>query len=183
MHEVGTLGECGLHAEHDRQGLVLDVDGLECVLRRDLVAGRDDGDRLADVVDLGDGQARGTRVDHVGSDRPRARQVALRIGEVLAGEDGDDARTPARLTDVDRGDLRVRHRATENSQMQHARQGHVVGPGGATGDEVLVFAAAAGLADLGQQGFWGLGHGGHERAPADEPIAPAAAVTARTMFW
>ena len=44
-----------------RQRLVLDVDALERVLRGGLGAGGDDGDGLADVVDLVDGQRRARR--------------------------------------------------------------------------------------------------------------------------
>ena len=117
-----------------------------------LVARDDDRDRLADVVDLVDGQARVARVDHVGSHRPRARDRALLVGEVLAGEGGDHARALQRAGDVDRGDLGVAHRAAQDRQVQHAGHGQVVGPGGAAGDQVRVLLALARLADLARRG-------------------------------
>ena len=65
---------------------------------------------------------------HVRGDRPRARQVALLVGEVRAGEDGDDAGAALGLGGVDRGDRGVRDRAAQDREVQHAGQGDVVGP-------------------------------------------------------
>ena len=175
VDQVRALGQGGLHV-HDRgQRFVFDVDALQRVLGADLVTGGDHGDGFADVVDLGDGQAGCARVDHVWRDRPRAGQVALGVGEVLTGVDGNDARPLPGLGGIDRDDPGVGHRAAQDGQVQHPGQGHVVGPGGATGDQMLVFLAPAGPADFYRRGVL---DGGHEFTPAD-----AAACTAFTMFW
>jgi len=63
---------------------------------------------------------------------------------VLGGfADGDDARPLLGLGRVDRGDRGVRHRAAQDGEVHHARQAHVVCPGGPPGDEVLVLLAPA----------------------------------------
>src|ERR1022692_1220878 len=78
----------------------------------------------------------GVRGDHdVRGDRPGARKAALLAGEVGAGERRDHAGDLPGGADVHRGDLRVRIRAAQESHVDHAGQGDVVGPVGLAGDE------------------------------------------------
>ena len=52
MHEWRPVGHRPLHVEHDRQRLVVDLDGFERVDRLGVAAGDHDGDGVADVADL-----------------------------------------------------------------------------------------------------------------------------------
>ena len=76
VDQRGAVGQRGLHVQDDRQRLVVDIDGFECVLGGVLVAGDDDGHGLAHMVNLVDGEARVARVDHVVRHGPGARDVA-----------------------------------------------------------------------------------------------------------
>ena len=107
------------------------------------------GHGLADVADLVDRHRRVRRDEDVRRHRPRARQAALLGGEVGAGEGGDHAGLVERAADVDPGDLRVRVRAAQEGHVQHAGQLDVVGPVGLAGDQLGVFLAQPGPADLG----------------------------------
>ena len=127
--------------QHRRQRLVVDVDGCERVGGLVPVPGHHDGHRLADVADLVGGHRRVGRDHDVRGDRPGARQAALLVGEVGAGERGDDAGSAAGGADVHRGDPRVRERAAQEGHVQHAGQADVVGPVGLAGDQSGVFLA------------------------------------------
>ena len=89
--EMRLLADGRLHVGHHRQGLVVDVDEFDRVLRGGLAAGDDHRHGLADVVDLLDGHRRVPGVDHVGRHGPGAGDGPLLLGEVAAGVDGDDA--------------------------------------------------------------------------------------------
>jgi len=163
VHQIGTVGQGGLHVQHGGQLVVVDLDAVQRVGR--LVGGtsgnhRDDLPREVDGVHR-DGGVRGRL--HVRGDRPGTRQTALLLGEVLPGVDRDDARALAHLADVERGDLRVREGAAEHGEVQHAGKHDVVGVAGAAGDQPGVFLAQPRLAELGGGRFY-CGHVRHLHA-------------------
>jgi hypothetical protein len=205
VDQRGAVGEGGLHVENGRQRLVVDVDVLQRVGRDVAVPGHDDGDGVAGVADLVDGDRRVVGVDHVGGDRPGAGQAAELLGEVGAAERGDDTGPLERGRDVDPADPGVRHRAAQDRQVHHAGQGDVVGPVGLAGEQLGVLLAAPAAAQLGRAvrgaQLAGLGdllgdHAGveflgHAMPPASlnapgfagsPRISAAAASTDRTMF-
>ena len=172
MYERRAVSERGLHVQHRRQRLVLDLDRLEGVRRRVRAAGDDHGDRLPHVVHRRHGERRVIRLHHVVGDRPRARQAALLVGEVRAREGGHHARAAHRTRHVDRGDLRVCHRAPQDREMEHPGQHKVVGPRGLPGDQPAILLAQAGAAEL-RRGGGAVVDGGHAGTGL-----PAAAITA-----
>ena len=102
----------------------------------------------APVPHLVHGQRRVVGVDHVLGDRPGARQAALFVGHVAAGERGHHAGLAQRRRDVDPGDPGVRQRAAQDRQVQHAGQGDVFRPHRTAGDQPRVLLALARGADL-----------------------------------
>ena len=183
VDQRAAVGQRGLHIEDDGQRLVVDIDRFERVLRRGLVAGDDDGHGLAHVVHLVDGDARVAWIHDVGRDRPRARNAALRFGEILSGEHRDDAGPTDCRRCVDRGDPRMGERTPQDREMQQPGQSDVVRPEGPAGDEVRILLTAARLADL--RGRWTFLEGGHRATPAvcsESAMVRAADWTARTMF-
>jgi hypothetical protein len=92
--------------------------------------------------------------DDVLGHRPRARQAALLVGDVLTAEDGDHARHVSRGGDVDAHDARMGHGAALEGDVQQPGKLDVVGPGGAPGQQPGVLLAPARPADLaGAVGF------------------------------
>jgi hypothetical protein len=188
VDQVGAVLDGLLHVQDRRQDVVVDVDQLDGVLCGDLAARDDQRHGLAHVVDRVDGDRGVSGVDHVGGDRPRAGDRALLVREVPTREDGDDARGLLGRADVDAGDPRVRDRAADDGDVQHAGQDHVVGPRRPAGDQPGVLLASAGLADLLLRRLNGrrLVDHGHDCAPSvsvEALISAAACCTARTMFW
>ncbi|MGF6751452.1 hypothetical protein OKW36_007112 [Paraburkholderia sp. MM5482-R1] len=121
QHEL-VRGARLLRAQHRRQFLV-DHLGAPCAEPRRLVRRRDhDQHRLADVLH-----------DAVGEDRIVAmndRADVVDAGDVVGGEDRDDAGRRAHLVERDRDDLRVRLRRQPQRRVQRAGQlGNVVGVG------------------------------------------------------
>ena len=170
-----VLIQRGADVQHRRQRLVVHVDRGHRVGGGVAVAGDHAGDDLADVADLVHRHRRVIRDHDVGGDRPGARHAALLVGQVGAGEGGDDAgHAPARRSTSTHVILRVRVRAAHERHVQRAGQGDVVGPVGLAGDQLGVFLAQARPAELGGPRRDRLGHG---RTPAC-----AARRTARTMF-
>ncbi len=152
-----------LDADDGRQLVVVDVDQLGGVAGLGRAAGDDDGHDLAGE---GDPVGRHRRVGGgllVGRDGPRVDADAELVTEVLAGQHGDDVGRGLGRLDVHRGDGRVGERAAHHGQVQHPREGDVVGPAGATRDQALVLLAAAVLADLGCGTVLG---GSHACAPS-----------------
>ena len=165
----------GPQVEHRRQFLVVHVDQVGGVVRLGRVTGDDHGNDLTGEGDVVDRHRRVHRRLLIRGDLPGVRQRALLVGDVRAGQDGDHAGRGAGRLGVDAGDPRVRERAADHREVQHAGQDDVVGPAGPAGDQARVLLAAARIADLGRRAVLGGGH--------RPPPAAAAARTAFTMFW
>jgi hypothetical protein len=175
VDEVGAVLDRPLHVEHGGQDVVVDVDQVGRVTGLARRPGHDDRDRLTGERDVVDRQGRVARGLHVRRDRPGGGQGALLGVEVGTGEDRDDVARGLGGGGVDAGDAGVGVGAAHEGEVEHARQHHVVGPPGATGDQPLVLLAAARPADL---RLGTVVDGGHCAAPA-----VAADFTAATMFW
>ena len=147
VHQVGSVSERGPHVQDRRQGLVVDLDGLERVRGEVAVTGDDDGDGITDEAHFLGGQRRmGRDLDVVG-DRPDAGHRTELVAELLAREGGDHAGLGQRRRDVDAGDAGVRHRAAQDGHVEQPGDRDVVGPVGAAGDESRILLAAHRLAD------------------------------------
>jgi hypothetical protein len=166
-----------LEVERGRQLVVLHVDELGGVAGLGRGPGHDHGDDLAGEGHPVDGDRRVGRGDLVGRDRPGVDQDALVVGDVLAAENTHDVGCGLGRAGVDADDPGVREGTAHHRQVHHPRQGQVVGPARATGDQPLVLLAAPLLADLGRGG--GFGGGGHDCAP----LWLAAWSTLLTMLW
>ena len=149
VHPGGGLVQRGPDVQHRRQRLVVHVHGVDRVRRGVAVPGHHAGHRLAHVADLVGGHRRVRRDDDVRGDRPGARQAALLVGEVRAGERGDHAGDLERAAHVDAGDPGVREWAAHEGDVQHPGQDDVVGPVGLAGDQPGVLLAGTGPAELG----------------------------------
>ena len=167
------VGERRLEVEHRRELLVVDVDEFGRVARLGSGAGDHDSDDLAGERDPVDGHRRMVGSLLIRRDRPGTGQAALLVGQVCAGQHRDDVRRSLSRAGLDVGDLGVRERAAHQRDVQHAREGEVVGPAGPTGDQALVLLAATITADLGDGGIL---YGGHL-------VPPAACSTDLTMLW
>ena len=132
------VGEALLRIAEGAQRLVLDVDQVERLECRQLVAGDDGRDRIADEAHAIDRERMLVLAD---------RQDAVGDGEVLAGQRQVDARMRQRARHVDAEDARVRHRRAQQLAVHHPRQHHVVGEPGLAGDLRAPVDAAAGRAD------------------------------------
>jgi hypothetical protein len=154
----------------------VDLDRLGRVACGVAIACDDDGDGLADVADLAD-REHGVLRDLQPREVEPARHVAGLSGEILARVDRDDAGHRLRLRDVDGEQLRVRVDAPRDGGEEHARELHVVGVGGAPGDQARVLATL----DSGADGL--RDDGRHAQAPFDVRIFSAAERTALTMCW
>jgi hypothetical protein len=119
----------------------------------------------------------------LGAERPGVGDDALHLGDLAAEEDVGHVRRALRRCRVDTDDPRVGERAAHHRDVQHPRQGDVVGPAGAPGDQSLVLLAATVAADLGDGSVGArLLGGGHADTPSPD-VEPAACCTARTMLW
>ena len=162
VHERGTGRERGLQVDRGGQLVVVHDHQLGGVPRRRRVARDDDRHGVPDVVDLGVGQRPVVGHEDVLGDRPPGGDAGDEVvGEVRAGEDGDDARVLPRRGRVDGGDPGVRDGAAHQGEVHRAERGDVVGPGAAAGEQRRVLATREALADvrgaLGGRG--GVGHG------------------------
>ena len=127
---------------HDRgQRVVLDVDALERVLGDVGVGGDHRRDLLALEAHLV-GREHGLRVA-----RQRRHPGEVVGFEVLAGDDGDDARDLLRGARVDPLDLRVRQRAAQQRHVEHARQVDVLDEVAVAPDQAVVLDPLAAVAD------------------------------------
>jgi hypothetical protein len=142
--------------------VVLDVDELGRVARLGGAAGHHDGDDLAGEGDPVGRHRRVTRRLLVRCDRPGVDAHAQLLAEVLARQHRDDVGRGLGRLHVDGGDGGVGEGAAHHREVQHPRQGEVVGPAGATGDQPQVLLAATVLADLAGGTLLG---GAHARAP------------------
>jgi hypothetical protein len=104
-----------------REDVVLDIDRLERVASRIAVIRDHEGDLLALEAHLVGGQ-HGLHVVRQGR-HPRQ----LERFQVLAGDDGANARAGQSLAGIDRDDPSVGDRGAQDRAMQHARQHDVVG--------------------------------------------------------
>ena len=175
---------CGLHADDRRQELVVDPDARDGVLSDVPVLGDDEGDRLADVVDLVLGQ----RVlgAAVGERRVRDQQRqrlrhpgSQRTGEVVVGVDGVHA------LDVEHGgDVDVEDASVCVGRPQHGGvERRLPATAGRSPDADVVDVATLPTQEaLVLDPLDPLAHqlGGHE---PDAAPSSAARSTALTMFW
>ena len=136
--------------------LVLDVNQVDGLGRRGLVAGDDGRHRVADKPHLV--RAEGVLV-------VADRQDAVGDWKTVAGQDEVNAGMRRRARSVDADDTRVRDRRPEQFAVHHARQHHVVGKPRLPGDLRAAVHATPCLAD----------HAAHRAPPAARaaPIAPA----------
>jgi hypothetical protein len=154
MDQVRAVRQRLLHVEDDGERLVVDLDRLQRVDGAGPVASDHDGDRLARMPHLGDGQRRVVRVHDVVGHGPCQRQAALELGHVRAGHRADDVRHGERVRHVDAGDARVRHRAAQDRQVQHPGQRDVLGPHRPAGDQPGVLLARSRLPELAGRGVF-----------------------------
>ncbi len=142
VHERRALLARRERVEHDGQLLVVDLDQVAGVLGDVAVLGDHGRDGLAVVAHLLDR-------DHVLDDRAGAerRQRRRVLGDVLAGDDANDAGQRLGRRRVDRDDLRVRVRAAHDRRVRHAGQLDVVEVAALAAQEARVLDAVDALAE------------------------------------
>ena len=149
--EEGCAGcQPRLDVDDGRQGLVLDLDQLEGVLRRVGVGGDDHRDRLADVADplVSQRELRGRLQVEADAGLERGRRGAglrerpERRRQVRVREAGDDGGVAAGAIDPDPPDPRVRVRAPEDRRVEAAERPEVVDVATPPDQEARVLAAA-----------------------------------------
>ena len=120
----GARGGLG-HIDHRRQHVIVDVNQVSGIFALVAALGDDHGQRLADEPDHVRGEQRLAHVgiDHAGHRRRHCREV----GQVSAGERGDDTGRLERGADVDGTDPGVRDRRPDEMHMAGAGKPHVVG--------------------------------------------------------
>ena len=142
--------EGGAHVDDGGQLLDVDDDGLGGVAGLGQRLGDDGGDGVADVADLALGEDRVLRLLHrvAGAvvDLPAAGDAAGG-GEVLGGEDLEDAGHRRRGAGVDRADAAVRHVRADEGDVGLAVAVEVVGVAALAGEEAHVLAALHAGAD------------------------------------
>ena len=129
-----------------RQHVVVDDDALGAVAGLVGCLGDDDGDDIADIAGhvLGDRRVGAGlhRRAVLGMDQPAADETAdAVVGEIGAGEHGDDARCRLRLGRADRLDAGMGVRRAHEGRVGHALELDVVGVPALAGDEAPVFLA------------------------------------------
>src|SRR5919108_677728 len=171
-------------ADDRRQRLVLDLDELGRVAGEPAARRHDRRDRLAHVPHLADRERVVLDVR-----ARRRRELEERIGEdrdLVAGERPVDAADLERTCDVDRLDLRVPVRRTDELDVARAVPLHVVEEDALALDEPLVLLARHVLADEPRLGLPLLDDerplGGDRRLCHSLTSWPDAARIARTMF-
>jgi len=169
LHRLERIGD-------HRQGLVLDVDQRHRVLGGVAVDGGHRRHRLPDEPDLVHRQA--VLYDRLGAE---GGQRVRHLFRVLAGGHGKHAGQRAGPARVDARDARVGMRAPEDGGVEHAGKLHIVGVGGAAGEELRVLEARDVLAD---PAALRRGHGDLlQRAAGALAWLEAARPTASTMPW
>ena len=160
-----VVGECLLDRPRDRKLLVLDPDRAQGRRRRRFVLGRDCRHRLA-------GEAHTVERD----DRAvldRVTPVGIEIGEIVSGEDADDAGQRLGLAGVDGRHPGMGERRPQHLSVHHPRHHEVAdelrGP-----PELLVRVAP-----------WNGAPDVRERWPLEDghDWAPASSATASTIPW
>ena len=162
-------------ARHGGKRLVLHLDQGGRGLRLRLGLRDDDGDLISDVADSIHDERGVGRLVHRRAvsavDLPAAREsVDAVLGHLLAGQDGDHARSALGLRGVDASDRGVRLGGPYDIRMRLPRAVDVVRVPTLSGQEAAVFLAPKRGADPGV---------GHQRPP----ICAAAVWTALTMLW
>ncbi len=156
-----------LRIDDHRERLVLDLDRVGAV-GRDVALGRQDRRDLLGLVHHLLHRQHHLRVRHEGR-----HPVEVVLGEVLAGDDREDAGDRERLGRVDLDDLRVRVRAPHDVEVEHAGQLDVVDVRPLAADEARVLLAldrVAHAADLGRRARSVLGR---HHAPPSQLGRPA----------
>src|SRR5204863_9019160 len=121
-------GARGLDSDHGRKEGVLHADPTDRVLGQIAVVGDDEGDRLADVVDLVLGQRElGAAVGELRVRDQQRQGLRHGPGEVVVGPDEVDALDVQDFRDVDVDDPGVRVRRAQHGGVQDVAAGqHVV---------------------------------------------------------
>ena len=140
-------GTHGLFRVNDGgQRFVVDSEEFERVLGEVAVFGDDAHDRLADIAHL----ATRERQDRCGVIMGHARgrdQRLDRAGQILGGENRDDARGRARRGSVDRANARMRLVAPAEGDVQRAHHLPVIGEGAVAGQQARVLGPFDARAD------------------------------------
>jgi hypothetical protein len=159
--------------------LIVDLDRLGGVLGLVVAVGHHHRNGVADVTHGVDRhhrmRRRLVRLAVLVLDHPAANQAAdLGVGDVLAGEDRDNARHRLGSGDVDALDFGMRMRRAQEVRAGRASERQIVDVAAGAGQEALVFLPLDPGADSGLRG--------HAYTPADF-MAGAAARMAFTMLW
>ena len=128
------------------QRFVVDNEELERVLGEVAVFGDDTHDRLADIAHLAARQ----RQDRCGVIMGHARgrdQRLDRAGQILGGENSDDARGGARSGSVDRANARMRLVAPAEGDVQRAHHLPIIGEGAVARQEARILGPFDARAD------------------------------------
>src|SRR6188472_1898578 len=153
---------------------VLDIDQLDRVAGSLGAPSYDHRNNFACEVDLVDSDRVVLRDVVLGRERPATRHWAHIVGKISSGEYRNHTGCGLRLGHINRGDLRVRNRASHHAEEQHAGHGEIVGESSPTGNQPLILFAEPWLANL-EGGLGRFLGDGHWRLPA-------ACRTALTMF-
>ena len=177
VHERRPVFERLLGVDHDRQGVVLDLHELRCVVCLATALRDHDRDAVADVTRFVHRERPMVRLIRVLGREPRTRKGGLPLlCELLTGERGDDAAVRERAVDVHIGDACVRVGTANDGHPHHARKAHVVHELGLARQEGRVFFAVERCADdAADLEFCDRRH--------RQTSTPAADWTARTMLW
>ena len=160
-----VVGECLLDRPRDRELLVLDTDRIQGRLCRGFVLGRDRRHRLAGKAHMVE------RDDRAILDR--VTPVGIEVGEIVTGEDADDAGQRLGLARVDGHHSGMGERRPQDLSVHHPRHDEVAdelrGP-----PELLVRVPP-----------WNRAADVRERLPLDDghSFAPASSATASTIPW
>ena len=152
-----ALVECVRQVDVGRLHLVVHLDRLGGVLRLVDAVGDHHRHRVTDIAHGIECHHRmGRRLVRLAVlvlDHPAADQAAhLRVGDILAGEDLDDARHCLGLCRVDLLDLRMSMRGTQEIRVGRPSEGQIVDVAARSGKEALVFPAEYPGADSGSGG-------------------------------
>ena len=168
-----------------REGLELDLDEGQGVVRDVAGLRRDEGERLAEVPDPFLDEDLLAGVEPLLTGLPRNVRRGRAVGEVGAGEDARDPFEGPRLRHVETREARARAIRPDHPHVQHVRHQVVARVGRAPGDLARGVGAREGPSDLAEpdvgEGGGGARGGAHRPLPAARRTAPASATASNTF--